>query len=124
MMRRQEYFEHLVARAIDSLPSKIHAQMRNIEVVVQDQPTLRQLRSVGIRPPDTLLGLYEGIPLTERSASYGLVLPDKITIFRKPIEREATSPDEIVELVRTTVIHEFAHHFGISDVQLAAWGWA
>src|SRR5690242_12064100 len=119
-MRRSEYFERLVARAIDDLPPEIQGQLRNVEVVVQDAPTLRQLRSAGLKPSETLLGLYEGVPLTERTSSYGLVLPDKITIFRKPIERSAGSPEAIVELVQTTVVHEFAHHFGISDAQLEA----
>jgi len=123
-MRRSDYFRHLVQRAIDELPPDIQAQLRNVEVVVEEQPTLRQLRSAGLRPPATLLGLYEGIPLTERTSSYGMVLPDKITIFRKPIERHATTPDEVVDLVQTTVVHEFAHHFGITDAQLEAWGWA
>ena len=122
-MKRRDYFERLVARAIDDLPPAIQAQLRNVDVVVEDAPSLRQLRSAGVRPPDTLLGLYEGIPLTERTSSYGMVLPDKITIFRRPIERSAATPEAIVELVQTTVVHEFAHHFGISDAQLEAWGW-
>ncbi len=123
-MRRSEYFEHLVIEAIETLPPAIQAQLRNVEVVVEDVPTRRHLRAAGIRPPDTLLGLYEGIPLTERTSSYGMVLPDKITIFRRPIEQSARTPEEIVELVQSTVVHEFAHHFGISDAQLEAWGWA
>ena len=123
-MRRSEYFERQVARAIDDLPPAIKARLQNIAVVVADAPTFRQLREAGIRPPGTLLGLYEGVPLTERTANYGMVLPDKITIFRRPIERHAETPAAIVELVQTTVVHEFAHHFGISDAQLDAWGWA
>ena len=123
-MRRGEYFERLVARAIDELPPDIREQLSNVEVVVNDRPTLRQLKSAGLRPPATLLGLYEGIPLTERTSSYGMVLPDKITIFRFPIERESSTADDVVHLVQTTVVHEFAHHFGIGDEQLDAWGWS
>jgi predicted Zn-dependent protease with MMP-like domain len=86
-------------------------------------PNARQLRSVGVRH-GTLLGLYEGIPLTERNSGYSMVLPDKITIFQRTIERICGSHAEIVAQVRQTVIHEVAHHFGISDARLEELGWA
>jgi predicted Zn-dependent protease with MMP-like domain len=77
---------------------------------------------VGLRPGQTLFGLYEGVPQTQRTSHYGLVLPDKITIFQGPIERLHRSPEAIREQVRRTVIHELAHHFGISDERLRELG--
>jgi predicted Zn-dependent protease with MMP-like domain len=116
-----EEFEQLVADALDSLPDELGRLMDNVAVIVEDRPTAQQLG--GRR--GTLLGLYEGIALTRRSPlSYEGVMPDKITIFRLPISGLARSPDHLVSLVRTTVIHEVAHHFGISDARLAELGWA
>lgn len=92
--------------------------MSNVAIVVQDYPTPHQLARAGLKQPASLLGLYQGVPLTMRGTNYNLVLPDKITIFRKPIERMCHSDDEIVREVRRVVIHEIAHHFGISDAEL------
>lgn len=114
-------FEQLVAEALDSIPEKLGRVMDNVAVFVEDWPTRRQLAGHG----GTLLGLYEGIDLTRRSPlSYGWVMPDRITIFRGPIAAVARSEDHLVELVTTTVIHEVAHHFGISDARLEELGWA
>lgn len=114
-------FEAMVADALDRIPEELGRLMDNVAVIVQDWPTVAQLG--GQR--GTLLGLYEGIALTRRSPlSYGAVLPDRITIFRGPISRLATDEDDLVEIVTTTVIHEVAHHFGISDARLAELGWA
>lgn len=114
-------FEALVADALDSLPADLGRLMENVAVIVEDQPTAAQLG--GRR--GTLLGLYEGIALTRRSPlSYDGVMPDKITIFRLPISGLARSEAHLVNLVRTTVIHEVAHHFGISDERLTELGWA
>jgi predicted Zn-dependent protease with MMP-like domain len=116
-----EQFDRLVADALDSLPEELGRLMDNVAVIVEDRPTARQLG--GRR--GTLLGLYEGIALTRRSPlSYAGVMPDKITIFRLPICGLARSEGHLVSLVRTTVIHEVAHHFGISDERLAELGWA
>jgi len=111
-------FEQLVARALDDLPQDIQGRMRNVSVVVQFNPTGDQLRRAGVRQGNILLGLYEGIPRTLRMGNYGLVLPDKITIFQSSVERICHSEEEIANQVRHTVIHEFAHHFGISDDRL------
>lgn len=114
-------FEDLVAEALDGLPPDLGNLMDNVAVMVEDWPTEEQLD--GRR--GTLLGLYEGIALTRRSPlSYAAVMPDRITIFRGPISMRATGRDELVHLVSTTVIHEVAHHFGISDARLAELGWA
>lgn len=116
-----EAFAGLVADALDSLPDSLGRLMENVAVTVEDLPTTRQLG--GRR--GTLLGLYEGIALTRRSPlSYDGVMPDKITIFRLPICGLARSEADLVNLVRTTVIHEVAHHFGISDERLTELGWA
>jgi predicted Zn-dependent protease with MMP-like domain len=114
-------FEELVAEALDAIPESLGRLMENVAVFVEDWPTREQVGS----KRGTLLGLYEGIDLTLRSPlSYGGVMPDRITIFRGPIAALANSEDQLVDLVTTTVIHEVAHHFGISDARLAELGWA
>lgn len=102
-------FEHLVQQAIDELPSDIRAEMSNVDVTIEDEPP----------PGQRLLGLYRGIPLTRRGSNYAGVLPDKITIYRGPLERMyGSDPNELRRQVRRTVRHEIAHHFGISDERL------
>jgi predicted Zn-dependent protease with MMP-like domain len=114
-------FEELVADALDSIPEALGRLMENVGVFIEDWPTRRQL--AGRR--GTLLGLYEGIDLTRRSPlSYAGVMPDRITVFRGPISSIARSEEHLVALVTETVIHEVAHHFGISDARLAELGWA
>ena len=110
-------FARLVARALDDLPREFAERMRNIQVVVDDEPSDAQ------RPKDgaELLGLYEGVPLTGRGAQEPY-LPDRISIFRGPIERVSVSPRTQARVVRDTVIHEIAHHFGISDARLRELG--
>ena len=120
METTREQFEQLVADALDGLPPNLGKMMENVAVVVEDWPTAEQLG--GRR--GTLLGLYVGIALTRRSPlSYGGVMPDRIFIFRGPISRLAADDEALVELVRTTVIHEVGHHFGISDARLTELGW-
>ncbi len=111
-------FERLVAKAIEALPEEFSVRLDNVVVVIADRPSRDQLASVGLRRGHDLLGLYEGVPLTERGASYGLVLPDRITIFQRAIESECASDDEIADEIRKTIQHEIAHHFGISDARL------
>jgi predicted Zn-dependent protease with MMP-like domain len=113
---RQARFARLVARALDELPAEFRERMRNIEIVVEDEPSPEQLRGDG-----ELLGLYEGVPLTDRGAMEPY-LPDRISIFRGPIERISASPRRQAEIVRDTVVHEIAHHFGISDRRLGELG--
>ncbi len=119
----RERFEEIVGEALDSIPDDLWAVIDNVAVLVEEWPNRDQLESVGLRYPGQLLGLYEGVPLTVRSQSYGLVAPDRITIFRRPIYRYCP-PDEaaIRAQIRRTVLHEVAHHFGISDQRLVELG--
>jgi predicted Zn-dependent protease with MMP-like domain len=114
----RERFESLVRHAVDSLPEEFISRLANIDVVVEDYPSSDQLERAGLGRGYTLLGLYEGVPLTRRSRGYGLVPPDKITIFKKPIEDRCRHDDEITAEIRSVVRHEIAHHFGISDARL------
>lgn len=107
-------FERLVGEALDSIPARLGRLMSNVAVLVEDEAP----------PGEDLLGLYEGIPLTERDGWYAGVLPDTITIFRLPILRLCDTKADVVDEVRTTVIHEVAHHFGIDDEALDDMGWA
>ena len=117
----QQRFEELVANALDALPESLGRLMENVVVMVEDWATPEQLMG----RPGTLLGLYEGIALTRRSPlSYAGVMPDRITIFRGPISRMARTEHELEAIVTRTVIHEVAHHFGISDERLDELGWA
>jgi predicted Zn-dependent protease with MMP-like domain len=119
-MISNERFEELVDEALASIPDDFWQVVENLAVTVAEWPSRAQLLSTNTRAGHTLLGLYEGIPLTERSQHYGLVPPDKITIFRGPILRMCAPDDEaaVREQVRRTVLHEVAHHFGISDERL------
>jgi len=113
-MQREE-FEALVARAIDSLPPEFQCKLENVDVVVEDWPTPRQLGQVKHSHPIQLLGLYHGVPQTRRGRRYGLVLPDKISIFQKPIEAQCRFGDEIEAKIEEVVRHEIAHHFGLDE---------
>ena len=117
-----EEFERLVVQALDDLPEFFRQKLQNVEVVVADWPTQAELRSVGMKPGQLLLGLYHGIPQTKRTSHYGLVLPDKITIYRMPIERVCRTREQIIDQVQHTVQHELAHHFGIDDDRLRELG--
>jgi predicted Zn-dependent protease with MMP-like domain len=102
-------FDELVGRAIDSIPDDLRSLIANAEIVVEEEPP----------PGSNLLGLYQGVPLTRRTTWYAGVLPDKITIYRRPLERIAGGdPARLAEEVRRVVLHEIAHHFGISDERL------
>jgi len=114
----RERFEWLVARAVGSLPEEFRSKLENIDVVVADWPTRRQLADVGLGSGQTLLGLYQGVPRTRRGGHYGLVPPDKITIFQKPIEARCRDETKITAEIQRVVRHEIAHHFGIGDGRL------
>ena len=105
-------------RAIRSLPPRFAERLHNVAIVVADEATPAQRRAAGINPDEDLYGLYEGVPQPQRSATYGLVLPDKITLFQRAIEVDCRSEQEIARQVRHTLIHELAHHFGIDDNRL------
>jgi predicted Zn-dependent protease with MMP-like domain len=118
---RRQRFERLVARALDDAPPEIAAMLDNVAIVIEDEPQPHHL-ALWDDAPETLFGLYEGIPLTERSSSYGLVLPDRITIFRGPLERAFRSPQAIAREVYITVAHELGHHFGLDEDRLEELG--
>lgn len=110
-------FERLVLRALDGLPPSIRERLSNVDVVVEEWPSRADLEQSDLEDPRDLFGLYQGIPLTERT-HYDMVLPDKITIFQRPIEAACDTRAAVVKEVRATVIHEVAHHFGIDDAEL------
>ena len=113
---RRAAFRRLVSRALEDLPDEFRERMNNVELLVAPLPTREQEAAAeGDEEEGLLMGLYEGIPLTERTSSYGGVLPDRITLFQDNIEAVCETPDEIVEEIRKTVLHEIAHHFGIGE---------
>jgi predicted Zn-dependent protease with MMP-like domain len=116
-----ERFEELVADALDAIPPELGTAIENVAVVVAEWPTPAQLAG----RPGTLLGLYEGVPLTRRDAmAYAGVMPDRITIFQGPISERATDEADLAAMVRTTVLHEVGHYFGLGDARLRELGWA
>ena len=117
----RERFEDLVADALDSIPPDLAAHMENVAVMVEDWPTREQL---GGRP-GTLLGLYEGVQLTNRSPiNYAGVMPDRVTVFRGPLCERSRDEADLAHQIRVTVIHEIGHHFGIDDSRLRELGWS
>lgn len=120
-MRSRARFLRLVRRGLAALPPAFRERLDNVDVVVERRPSADDLRDADLPHGETLYGLYSGVPLTQRG-DYGLVLPDKITIFQEPLERDFPNEAELVEEVRKTVLHEIAHHFGIPDEKLAEMG--
>ena len=118
----RDRFEALVDKALNSLPPSLLQRMENIALMVEDWPSGEQLKKSKIRHPRELLGLYEGIPLPNRTSGYNMVLPDRITIFQNPIEQLYRTDAKIVEKIQDTVYHEIAHYFGISDSRLRQMG--
>jgi len=113
MNRRQ--FEALVEKSLRKLPKAFKEKVANIAVVVEDWADDETLAEMGIEPPDTLYGLYQGVDITQRDSTYGNVLPDVITIYQGPIEEDAADEEEMAEIVRETVMHELGHYFGLDD---------
>ncbi len=107
-------FEKIVAKSLKRLPGKFRKKLRNIVIEIEGQPPQELLDDMGITS-GTLFGLYQGVPLTEREWNYGNALPDRIVIYQKVIERAASSPGEIEEIVMDTVVHEIGHYFGFDD---------
>lgn len=120
---RREDFEQLVAEALDALPEEIQRYMDNVAVTIAEWPSRADLARTGHRSPYELLGLYQGVPLTRRGVGYNLVPPDRIVLYRGPIEAIAHTPAAVREQVQRTVVHEIAHHFGISDERLRELGY-
>ena len=115
-------FEELVTQAVEGLPENLREAMENIVILVQEWPSQEQMEEVGIKRRQDLFGLYEGIPLPKRGRGYNMVTPDRITIFQKPIEIRYHNDDIVRKKIRSTVRHEIAHYFGISDDRLREMG--
>lgn len=111
-------FDALVQQAFAGLPAALRARIDNVVLEVRTRPSRQQLRDAEIGPEDTLFGLYEGTPLTERAPDFALQMPDRIFIFQEPIERECATSAEIIHEIQITVIHEFGHYFGLSDEEM------
>jgi predicted Zn-dependent protease with MMP-like domain len=122
MQMRDEAFERIVAKAIDALPEAFLKKLDNVAVVIEEAPSAEQLRENGIEDGGSLYGLYEGIAQPDRSEGYTFVLPDKITVFRRPILEDCETEEDVRHEVQHTIVHEIAHHFGISDERLEELG--
>jgi len=113
-------FDKLVAAAYARIPARFRKRMKNIAMMVESEPTPHQLARTRVAPGSTLLGLYEGRPLTRRSVFEPFAMPDRITIFQGPHERLAQSPEHLAKMVEDTVWHEVAHYFGMNELQVRA----
>jgi len=111
-------FEQLVVEALDSLPGRFRAHLRNVAVIVEDEPSPELLEEMEVPPGETLFGLYHGTPLTERPWDYGNALPDRIVVFRRPNEADCASEAEVVTNIGETLIHEVGHFFGLSEEEI------
>lgn len=112
---KRDEFEKIVREGIRAIPEKFLRKLANVSIVIDDEPTPAQKKKLGLHPDWTLFGLYEGVPQVSRGANYTAVLPDKITIFQKPIEDRGIDREDIKRIVRDTVWHEIAHHFGMDE---------
>ena len=113
-------FEQLVAEAVKLIPAKFRREMKNLALVVEEEPSAELLEEMEIEPPDSLYGLYQGTPLTERSWDFANALPDRITLFQRPIEEDCEDEDEIRIVIGETLIHEVGHYFGLSEEEIEA----
>jgi len=114
----EKKFRKLVIEAIEELPDSFKEKIDNLYVVVEDLPSREILKGQGVRSPYSILGLYQGVPLKKRGVSYTNVLPDRITIYQKPIESLGKDAGRIKERVKEVFRHELAHHFGFSEKEL------
>jgi predicted Zn-dependent protease with MMP-like domain len=113
-------FVQLVAEAVKLIPAKFRREMKNLALVVEDEPSAELLEEMEIEPPDSLYGLYQGTPLPERTWGFGNTLPDRITLFQRPIEEDCEDEDEIRIVIGETLIHEVGHYFGLSEEEIEA----
>ena len=111
-------FEELVKDALASIPARFRKAIHNVAIVVEEEPSAALLREMEIEPPDTLFGLYQGTPLTERRWDYGNTLPDRVILFQGPIERECEDEEDAVVAIGETLIHELGHYFGLSEEEI------
>lgn len=122
-MFTEDEFDELVAEAIEQVPDEFRERLDNVEVVVEEEPSPRILREMGLLGRGTLLGLYQGVPRTKRNTWAMPMLPDRITIYRRPILAICRTREQVVRQVQKTVVHEIAHHFGIDDAHLRRLGY-
>jgi predicted Zn-dependent protease with MMP-like domain len=115
---KRDRFERLVADALTTIPRRFRKAMTNLAVVVEDEPSDEILEEMDVGPADTLLGLYQGTPLTERSWGHGNTLPDRILLFQGPLEREAEDEDDLIVAIGETLIHEIGHYFGLNEEEI------
>jgi predicted Zn-dependent protease with MMP-like domain len=111
-------FEQLVAEAIELVPRRFRREIRNLALIVEDEPSPDLLTEMDIEPPDSRYGLYSGTPLTERTWAHGNALPDRITLYQRPIEEDCADEDEMRAVIGETLIHEVGHYFGLSEEEI------
>jgi predicted Zn-dependent protease with MMP-like domain len=111
-------FERLVDEAVARIPGRFRREIRNLALVVEDEPSADLLQEMEIEPPDSLYGLYQGTPLPERGWAFGNSLPDRITLFQRPIEEDCDGEDDIRAVIGETLIHELGHYFGLSEEEI------
>ena len=116
----RDAFERLVSEAVMLIPLRFRREIKNLALVVEDEPSSQLLTSMDIEPPDSLYGLYEGTPITEREWTHGNALPDRITLFQRPIEEDSEDEDEVRAVIGETLIHEVGHYFGLSEEEIEA----
>jgi len=114
----REQFQRLVVEAITLIPKRFRREMKNLALVVEDEPSLELLAEMEVEPPDSLYGLYQGVPLPERTWAFGNTLPDRITLFQRPIEEDCEDEDEVRAVIGETLIHEVGHYFGMSEEEI------
>lgn len=117
-MIKKEQFEELVVKAISELPEYFRKKMENVTIHIEDFPDKKTLKELGHTSPYSLLGLYQGVPVTRRGIHYRNVMPDRITIFRKPILNKNKNPQAIKDDIKRVVLHEIGHYFGLSEHEL------
>jgi len=116
----REAFTRLVEEALTEIPRRFRDEMKNVAVVVEDEPPPHILEELEVEPGGSLFGLYQGIPLPERTWAHGNTLPDRISIYQRPIEEACEDHEDIIVCVAETVIHEFGHYFGLSEEEIEA----
>ena len=114
----RERFQQLVVEAVALIPKRFRREMKNLALVVEDEPAPDLLAEMEIEPPDSLFGLYQGTPLPERTWAFGNNLPDRITLFQRPIEEDCEDEDEVRAVIGETLIHEVGHYFGMSEEEI------
>jgi predicted Zn-dependent protease with MMP-like domain len=114
----RDRFMRLVEEALQEIPRRFRDEMQNVAVIVEDEPPPHILAEMAIEPPDSLFGLYQGTPLPERGWTYGNTLPDRISIYQRPIEEDCADDEQIRDCVAETVIHEFGHYFGMTEDEI------